>query len=76
MTNQAKLYAWEPSGHGEHSVIVAAMSEEEAKAAADKYVAEFLQRFPDYSIHFDGWNTGYYTLTVYDMGEVMVHEND
>lgn len=76
-----KLYAWQPTGHGELSFFVAARTEEEAREAVEKYIAEwsrsdanFSQRIRSGDIH--GWGTDYYELTVCEPGVVIVNNND
>lgn len=66
-----KLYVWQPNGHGQYSFFVAAESEELARAAVDKMVAQKPNAY-----EYQGWGTEYYTLTVADAGEVVTNEND
>jgi hypothetical protein len=74
-----KMYAWQPSGHGQYSFFVCAENEIEAKKAVDKYIADNLNKdndeyLSDYSIR--GWNTDYYTVTEVDPCTVISHSND
>ena len=39
---RVSLYAWQPEGHGEYSLFVAAKSEDEARKAVGKYIEEHL----------------------------------
>jgi hypothetical protein len=70
-----KLYVWTPDGHGQLSFFVMAESEEQAKAAVDRQVERVRRdRRSDYPV--SGWGTKYYTLGVYEAGEVVEHAND
>lgn len=73
-----KLFVWTPDSHGQLSFFVMAENEQQARAAVDAHVemvrhdrSDYIGRNP-----VDGWGTDYYTLDVYDIGEVVEHEND
>jgi hypothetical protein len=68
-----KLYAFQPSGHGEPSFFVMAEDEAEAVQAVETYIKneEAKGRVLDY----DQWGTDYYQMTVLDRGEVIENDN-
>lgn len=71
-----KLYAFQPSGHGEASFFTIAKNEEEAKKVVDKYVED--NYLKDGKLHYmaSGWGTDYYKLTVIEEGGVIENDND
>jgi len=70
-----KLYAYQPKGHGEYSFFTIAESEEEAKKAVDKYIAETLTENATVKYEARGWGTDYYRLTVLKAGQVIENDN-
>jgi len=70
-----QLYAFHPNGHGEMSFFVMAKSEDEARQYVDNLI-EFGYDNEGYSIRSRGWGTDYYTMTVYNVGEVATNENE
>jgi hypothetical protein len=75
-----KLYAFQPKGHGQKSFFVMAESEKEAKEFVAKKIAELLANEEDgisYSDYdFSGWGTDYYCLEVFEVGQVVLNDND
>lgn len=81
-----KLFAWQPNGHGEQSFFVMAETEEQAKTAVEAKIADLLAKNADENYYeddglysefcFRGWGTDYYTLTVADVGDVVMNSND
>jgi hypothetical protein len=67
------LYAWQPKGHGQYSFFVAATSEEEARIAVEKHMAED-EYIDDYET--EGWGTDYYELTILPVGVATSNAND
>lgn len=68
-----KLYAWQPSGHGQLSFFVCAESEEAARAAVEAKIAAEIG-FCDYLAR--GFGSDDYELTVLEPGQVVVNYND
>ena len=66
-----KLYEWKPDGHGAPSFFVAAHSEDDAIKAVLECIRKL--KYPDDA---DGFEQGYYTLIVRDVGEVSTNDND
>ena len=77
-----KLYSFTPKGHGQESFFVIAENEDEAKSAINKRIEELLQKCEDEEDvpygedDFQGWGTEYYRLTIYEIGQVALHNND
>lgn len=86
-----RLYAWQPKGFGEKSFFVMAHSEKEAYAAVEKKIAALLAPLTaeeqnvepwengrvSYSrTDFQGWGTDYYELTVLEVNQVILHDNE
>lgn len=71
-----KLYAFQPTGHGQKSFFVMAESEQEAKYAIGTYLIDafFKDKLSKYD--FEGWDTDYYTLTVLELWQVIMNGND
>jgi len=69
-----KLYVWTPVGHGQLSFMVCAESELLARSAVNARVELVRHDRGFYPVL--GWGTDYYTLGVYEPGEVVEHEND
>jgi len=74
-----KLFAWQPSGHGQLSFFIAAENEKQARAAVDKYIdaqlsEDTMTSFGSYDVL--GWGTDYYQLTELDPGQVAINSND
>lgn len=65
----AKLYAWQPQGHGEYSFFVVAHSEEEARKAVGAAVIGEPKQY------CNGWGTDYHKLSIADIGEVILNDN-
>ena len=81
-----KLYAWQPKGHGEQSFFVMAKSENAARKAVRRKIAELITKGNDddyweddgnYSEYdFKRYDTDYYRLTILNDGEVILNGND
>lgn len=75
-----KLYAWQPSGHGELSFFVIAESEDAARSAVQAHIENGLKKksFLDGGIsayEVGGWGTDYYRLTVAEVDVVLTNNN-
>jgi len=74
-----KLFAFRPNGHGEDSFFTIAESEEQARENIEKIILSgnsiYGKSKEGYPINCSGWNTDYYTLTVYEIGEVAINSN-
>ena len=62
-----KLYVWRPDGHGIPSFVV----EEETLEAATTTVEDYIKR--EYSTVW--WSFADHSLEIFDVGEVMEHDN-
>jgi hypothetical protein len=73
----AKLYAWQPRGHGQQSFFVAAETEADAREAVEKEISR-LKRDCGWFREYDclGWGTDYYELTALPLGRVLTNDND
>lgn len=69
-----KLYLWRPKGHGEFTFGVLAESHDEAKALVDQEISRWRAAGRNYETR--GWDTPYYELEVFMLGQVFCHEND
>jgi hypothetical protein len=79
--NELRLFAFQPSGHGEPSFFVLASSEDEARKAIDARVAEVYASSEHEPYGYDAWKDNsygpdYYQLTVVSRGEVIENDND
>jgi hypothetical protein len=70
MSDDIKLYAWQPDGHGSLSFFVAAGSEAEARAAIQQHIAD--EKIDNYEC--GGWPSDF-DLIVVDVGEVVTNDN-
>lgn len=71
MPEPIKLYEWKPAGYGAPSFFVAEHSEE----AATEAVRERISKLEDPN-DAAGFDQGYYTLNVREIGEVSTNDND
>ena len=68
-----KLYAFQPTGHGQLSLFTIAESSTQAFQVVDKYVKE---NGGVNSYDFQGWGTDDYEMTELKPGQVITNNND
>src|SRR5690349_3045443 len=71
-----KLYAFQPSGHGEASFFTIANSLEEAWTIVNKHVEDNYLKKGKIGYRAGGWGTDYYTVTTVKEGDVIENDND
>lgn len=71
-----KLFAFQPSGHGQASFFTIAADEEEARRVVDRYVRDKYVEDGKLDYMAIGWGTEYYRVTVVDPGQVIENDND
>lgn len=71
---EVRVFEWSPNGHGEYSFVAIDTSKEHAKKRVDAEVEELQAN--GYSSNCSGWNTDYYSLTVYKLDDVIAFFND
>lgn len=71
-----KLFAFQPKGHGEYSFFVMAKKESEAIEAVEKWAESEYGSYWRDEYFFGGWGTDYYTVKVFDRGQVVINDND
>ena len=74
--DELKLYAFRPDGHGEYSFYVMARSEEDARAAIEKWRTD--NNLEKDCSEMEGYyeDDGYYEMVVLGEGEVITNDNE
>lgn len=72
-----KLYAFQPTGHGQLSFFVMAESESEAIEYLNVHInKKYKFNNGSYKYEAEGWGTDDYKLTIMDEGHVIENDND
>lgn len=70
-----KLFTWIPNCHGPQSLQVLATNEATAREAVEAHIRA-TPWYANYPADVEQWQSGGYTLTVSEFGEVVTHAND